>query len=316
MKKKYYYFLIYFILIITALWVIYLPPWEQSVKNLIVINIIIYIIRKPLNSFSAYLFKKRSYRTVVSIAINIIWSIFLFWLLYVFEDTLFFAIVPFLIVAVSLNFKNIINNVASGAILLSSGQFEIGDLIETNGIQGIVREINLNYTKIREFDGVEIIIPNSNVYGSTIVKFTHDKFKLFEPLKKKEFHKSKYYKEYIKMINKILSAKIKTTTYIKKVEILGSLDSIKLDELLLNVFNAYEPIFGIKPDYAVDTTRFGRVRIKLYVKSENPVIILNYLDSFLRDILFALYPDRIYKDWDKYQESLADLKLDDEGDEK
>ena len=315
MKKKYY-FLIYFILIITALWVIYLPPWEQSVKILIVINIIIYIIRKPLNSFAAYLFKKRSYRTTVSIAITIIWSIFLFWLLYVIEDTLFFAIVPFLIVAVSLNFKNIINNMASGALLLSSGKFEIGDLIETNGIQGIVSEINLNYTKIREFDGVEIKIPNSNVFGSTIVKFTHDKFKIFEPLNKEEFHKSKYYKEYIKMINKILSAKIKTTTYIKNIEILGSLDPIKLDELLLKVFNAYEPIFGIKPDYAVDTTRFGRVRVALYVKSENPVIILNYLDSFLRDILFALYPDRIYKDWDKYQESLADLKLDDEGDEK
>jgi len=118
------------------------------------------------------------------------------------------------------------------------------------------------------------------------------------------------------MINKILSANIKTTTYIKKVEILGSLEPIKLDELLLNVFNDYEPIFGIKPDYAVDTTRFGRVRVTLYVKSENPVIIMNYLDSFLRDILFALYPDRIYKDWDKYQESLADLKLEDEGDEK
>ncbi len=115
MKKKYY-FLVYFILIITAVWVIYLPPWGQSVKNLIVINIIIYIIRKPLNSFSVYLFKKRSYRTVVSIAITIIWSIFLFWLLYVIEDTLFFAIVPFLIVAVSLNFKNIINNMASGAL--------------------------------------------------------------------------------------------------------------------------------------------------------------------------------------------------------
>ena len=315
MKKKYY-FLIYLILIIVAFWVFYLPLWEQSLKNLIVINIIIYIIRKPLNSFSAYLFKKRSYRTAVSITVTIIWSIFLFWLLYVFEETLFFAIVPFLIVAVSLNFKNIINNMASGAILLSSGQFEIGDLIETNGIQGIVSEINLNYTKIREFDGVEIKIPNNNVYNSTIVKFTHDKFKIFEPLKKEEFRKSKHYKDYIKLINKILSAKIKTTTYIKKVEILGSLDPLKLDELLLNVFNSYEPIFGIKPDYAVDTTRFGRVRVTLYVRSENQVIILNYLDSFLRDILFALYPDRIYKGWDKYQESLAALKLEDEGDEK
>ena len=178
MKKKYY-FLIYLILIIVALLVIYLSTWTQVVKNLIVINIIVFIIRKPLSSFTAFITKKRSYQMIVSISVNIIWSIFLFWFLIEFDPTLFFAIVPFLVVAISLNFKNIINNMVSGAFLLSSDQFEIGDLIETNEIQGVVREINLNYTKIREFDGVEIIIPNSNVYGFTTVKFTHDKFKIF-----------------------------------------------------------------------------------------------------------------------------------------
>jgi len=227
---------------------------------------------------------------IVSLTINIIWSIFLFLFLIEFDPTLFFAIVPFLVVAVSLNFKNIINNMVSGALLLSSDQFEIGDLIETNEIQGIVKEINLNYTKIQEFDGVEIIIPNSNVYGSTTVKFTHDKFKIYEPLTREEFRKKRHYKEYIKLINKILSAKIKTTTY--------------------------EPIFGIMPDYAIDTTRFGRVRIRLYVKSNNPTIILNYLDSFLRDILFTLYPDRIYRDWEEYQKNLPETTFKSEGDEK
>jgi len=116
---------------------------------------------------------------IVSLSVSVIWSIILFWFLIEFDSTLFFAIVPFLVVAISLNFKNIINNMVSGAFLLSSDQFEIGDLIETNEIQGVVREINLNYTKIREFDGVEIVIPNSNVYGFTTVKFTHDKFKIF-----------------------------------------------------------------------------------------------------------------------------------------
>ncbi|GAH09876.1 unnamed protein product, partial [marine sediment metagenome] len=85
---------------------------------------------------------------------------------------------------------------------------------------------------------------------------------------------------------------------------------------LMNIFKVYEPIFGMLPDYAVDTTRFGRVRIILYVKSSNPIIILNYLDSFLRDILFTLYPDRIYRDWEKYQENLIETNLKDEGDEK
>ena len=315
MKKKYY-FLIYLILIIVAILVIYLSTWTQIVKNLIVINIIIYIIRKPLGSITAAISKKRSYRMIESLSVNIIWIIFLFWFLIEFDPTLFFAIVPFLVVAVSLNFKNIINNMVSGALLLSSDQFEIGDLIETNEIQGIVKEINLNYTKIREFDGVDIIIPNSNVYGFTTIKFTHDKFKIYEPLTREEFRKKRHYKEYIKLINGILSAKIKTTTYVKKLELLGSVDPNLLDEMLMNVFKVYEPIFGILPDYAIDTTRFGRVRIRLYVKSSNPTIILNYIDSFLRDILFTLYPDRIYKDWEEYQKNLLETKLESEGDEK
>jgi len=315
MNKKYY-LLIYIILIIGALLVIYLSPWTQVVKILIVINIVVYILRKPLTSVISFITKKRSYRTIVSISINIIWGICLFWFLIEFDSTLFFAIVPFLVVAVSLNFKNIISNMVSGALLLSSDQFEIGDLIETNDIQGIVKEINLNYTKLQEFDGVEIIIPNSNVYGFTTVKFTHDKFKIYEPLQRDEFRKKRYYREYIKLINKILTAKIQTTTYVKKLELLGSLDPNLLDDLLVNVFKAYEQIFGIMPDYAVDTTRFGRVRILLYVKSNNPTIIVNYLDSFLRDILFALYPDRIYKDWDEYQKTFLETKLESEGDEK
>ena len=315
MKKKYY-FLIYLLLIIVAILVIYLSTWTQIVKNLIVINILVYIIRKPLTSLISFIAKKRSFRTITSISVNIIWSIFLFWFLIEFDSTLFFAIVPFLVVAISLNFKNIINNMVSGAFLLSSSQFEIGDLIETNKIQGIVKEINLNYTKIREFDGVDIIIPNSNVYGSTTVKFTHDKFKIYEPIQREEFRKKRYYKEYIKLINKILSAKIKTTTYVKTLELLGSLDPNFLDEMLMNVFKVYEPIFGIMPDYAIDTTRYGRVRILLYVKSSNPTIILNYLDSFLRDILFTLYPHRIYRDWEEYQKSLPEAGLESEGDEK
>ena len=315
MKKKNY-LLIYVILIIVAILGFYLSTYPQIVKNLIVVNIILYIIRKPIVSITAFITKKRSYRTFVSVSVTIIWGIFLFWFVFEFDSTLFFAIVPFLLVAVSLNFKNIISNMVSGALLLSSDQFEIGDLIETNEIQGIVKEINLNYTKIREFDGVEIIIPNSNVYGFTTVKFTHDKFKIFEPLTREEFRKKRHYKEYLKLINKILTAKIKTTTYVKKLEILGSLDPNLLDEMLKNVFKVYEPIFGIMPDYSIDTTRFGRVRILLYVKSSNPSLILNYLDSFLRDILFTFYPDRIYRDWEKYPGNSIELKINDQGDEK
>jgi hypothetical protein len=189
----------------------------------------------------------------------------------------------------------------SGTLLLAADQFEVGDLIETNDIQGIIQEINLNYSKIRELDGVTVLIPNSEIYGSTVVKFTHEKFKIFEPLKKEEFSKKKYYKDYIKMINKILSSNIKTTIYVKPIEILGSLPPKDLDGILSGVFDAYEPIFGLRPDYAVDTTTFGRARINLYIKSNKPSIVLNYVDAFLRDLLFKLYPDALYQGWETYK---------------
>lgn len=311
MKKKYY-ALIYIALTVIALWIIYYSQlvfgWGPELINLIIINIIIFIARKPLISFFSYFVKNRLYRAVFSITVNVIWGIFLFWLLLPLSGELFIAILSYLVVAISLNFRKVINNMASGALLFSSKKFEIGDLIETNNIQGIVKEINLNYTKIREFDGTDIIIPNQNVYDATLTKFTHGKYKIFEPLPKEEFPKKKYYKRYIKMINKILSSKVKTTIYVKKLELLGSINPENLKSILSEVFERYEPIFGMRPDYAVDTTRFDRVRIMLYVKSEKPDVVLNYMDAFLRDILFELYPEEIYQDWEVYQKKTRTLE--------
>jgi hypothetical protein len=313
--KKRYYVLIYISLILIGILIYYFnPDFKQAVVNLTLINIIIYIIRKPLFSLTAFLFKRRFYRAVISILVNLIWSIFLFWLLYEFSNSLFFAIVPFLIVSVSLNFTKIVNNVAAGAIMLGSEQFQIGDLIETNGVQGIVEEINLNYLKIREFDGLNVIIPNSNVYGSSIVKFTHNKFRTYPKLSEQEFGKKKDYREYLSRLNKLLNSKIKTTIYVKKVFILGTIEPKNLDNLLAPVFEKYKPILGISPDYAVDSIEFGRLGISLYIKSDDPRLILTNTDSFLRDIIFQLYPELIFDGWEKYKEGLNKVEINRGGD--
>lgn len=299
--KKRYYAIIYIAIIAILFWVFYLSEWEQIIVDLIVISGIFYILRKPISSFINYLVRKRLYRAIILTIYNIVWGFFLSWLLLEASFELFIALISFLITAISLNFKLILNNMVSGTLLLAAGQFEVGDLVETNDVQGIIQEINLNYSKIKEFDGVTVLIPNSEIYGSTVVKFTHEKFKIFEPLKKEEFSKKKYYKDYLKMINKILSSNIKTTIYMKPVEILGILPPKDIDGILSGMFDVYEPIFGIRPDYAVDTTTFGRARINLYIKSNKPSIVLNYVDAFLRDLLFKLYPDALFEGWEKYK---------------
>lgn len=314
--KKRYYVLIYTILLLIALWVIYFSGWEQMVIILITINIIVYALRKPLNGLATFMFKRRrSYRVLMSIAINLTWGIFIFWLLITISAELFIAVISFLIVAISLNFRNVINNIVSGILLLTTEQFEVGDLIETNRIQGIVKEINLNHVKIREFDGIDVILPNSNAYGATIIKFTHSRFKIFEPKTREEFEKKKYYRRYQKAINKIISAKIKTTKYVKQVEILGSINPENLDTEFSKIFDRYEPIFGLRPGYSIDKTRSGRVRLNLYIMSEKPIILINYIDAFLRDIVYELYSDEIYQDWKKNKPTL-ELKSKKEGGKK
>ncbi len=310
--KTIYHVLKYLILITIALLVFFFSGWKQITINLVLINILIYVLRRPLIAIAAYIFKRRLYRAINSITINIIWSIFLLWLLFDISQPLFLALVPFIIVAISLNFKNIINNIASGVLLLASEQFEVGDLIEVNNIQGIVKEINLNYTKIREFDGVDIIMQNNNIYGSTVIKFTHNKFKILKKMKKQDFEKRKYYRRYMKAINRIIKSKIKTTKYVKQVEIIGSVDPDNLEEHLSKIFDKYEPIFGIRPNYSIDQTRYGRVRTNLYIISEKPILIVNYIDAFLRDIVFELNSDEIFLDWELYKKQIKSLEKESE----
>jgi small-conductance mechanosensitive channel len=304
MKTKYS-VLKYIILIVIGILVFLFSTWPQVVINLVLINILIYILRKPLKALAAYIFKKRFYKAIVSVTINIVWSSFMLALLWFVSDDLFLALLPFIILAVSLNFKNIVNNIASGLLLLASEPFEIGDLIETNDVQGIVKEINLNFTKIKEFDGVDIVLQNSNIYGSTIIKFTHSKYKILKKMKKEDFEKKKYYRRYMKQINKIMRSKIKTTKYLKQIEIPGTIDPKKVLESISKIFDIYEPIFGIRPNYSVDMTRYSRVRINLYIMSEKPNLVINFIDSFLRDLIYEFHSEEIYRGWEDYKKKKA-----------
>ncbi|MHA1671295.1 MAG: mechanosensitive ion channel family protein [Promethearchaeota archaeon] len=300
--KNYYKYLIYLCLLIPlAIWVYFYSPLRELSVNLFLVIAIIFIIRKPFINLINFFLKKRYYQAIGAIIINIIWSFFIFWFIGTINTPFLVAILSFLVVSISLNVSKIVNNVISGALLLGSGQFEVGDLIETNGIQGLVQEITLNYTIIREFDGVDVIIPNSRVYGSSIIKFTRMKYQAYRRVKKKEFNKKKLYKQYVKMINKLLSSKSKTTRYIKPLELLGSVNPETLNEKIKLVFDRYKPVFGIRPAYVIDKTRFGRVRIKVYISSHKPKLILKFMDSFLRDLVYEIYQEEIFDGWDKYQ---------------
>ena len=292
------------LIFIAALLIYFFSGLNQDILNVFLIIVIIYLIRTPLVRFIASVYRKKLVRIVISSILNIILLVFLFWMVFLISSDLFIAVFSFLVVAISLTFKTVITNTASGALILTSEKFEIGDLIETNGIQGIVEEINLNYTEMREFDGVSVVIPNSKVYGAMLTKFTHKRSTLIDLPKRKEEKKGeKFYERYLDFFNNLIAEEKKITRYAKTVQILSSVDPATIEDKLDEVFEEYSSVFGVQPDFVIDiTTRSNRVRIILHITSKQPEYVVNNVDSLLRDIVFKLYPDKIYKGWEEYKQ--------------
>jgi hypothetical protein len=286
--------LIIFIIVIGfGYWIYYYSGLDQFLINLILINIFVYLLRTILVALSNVVVKSRIIRYTFALIVNIIWLGFIFSLLFFISPTFTIAIISFLLVAISLTFSDIINNIASGIILISKEDIEIGDLVEINNVQGIIHEINLNYTVIKELDGVLTYIPNKNVFNATVMKFTNRGLKELEL-----FNNKKDIKKNIKAFGKLIAKGEKSTLYTKTIEILSSVNPENLENLLSSVFDKYEPLLGVRPDYLVDTTTIDRLKIILLIMADSPNLVLEYIDAFLRDILYKLYPNEIFLGWE------------------
>jgi small conductance mechanosensitive channel len=71
--------------------------------------------------------------------------------------------------AVGLALKDSLSNFASGVMIIIFRPFKIGDFITAGGVSGVVDEIGLFCTLLHTGDNQRIIIPNSGIFGNTIV---------------------------------------------------------------------------------------------------------------------------------------------------
>ncbi|MCG1011695.1 mechanosensitive ion channel family protein [Tepidanaerobacter sp. GT38] len=65
--------------------------------------------------------------------------------------------------AVGFGAQNLVKDVISGFFLIFEDQFNVGDYVEAAGVAGIVDEMGLRTTKIRDFGGQIHIIPNGEI---------------------------------------------------------------------------------------------------------------------------------------------------------
>lgn len=74
-------------------------------------------------------------------------------------------------VAVSLAVKDLLTNLAQGAVIMVVKPFKPGDFIEAGGILGTVHSIEFNYVRLLTRDNKTVLIPNGELAKSKIVNY-------------------------------------------------------------------------------------------------------------------------------------------------
>ncbi|MFN1835601.1 mechanosensitive ion channel family protein [Balneola sp. MJW-20] len=71
-------------------------------------------------------------------------------------------------------FREIGENLLAGIFMSFSRSFEVGDVIESNGLRGTVKRINVRDVHIRTADGCDIYIPSAMIFKNPLLNFTKD----------------------------------------------------------------------------------------------------------------------------------------------
>jgi len=91
-------------------------------------------------------------------------------------DLDFIQVVSFFGLGISFAFKDLLENLIAGAVVIIQNRFRIGDFIQigagTGGIRGKIMEIQTRATILKSIDGTEIVVPNSELMTKSVISYT------------------------------------------------------------------------------------------------------------------------------------------------
>jgi len=68
--------------------------------------------------------------------------------------------------------QSTLSNFASGLLIMTQRPFDVGDVVETGGVMGVIQQVSLFNTHIDTFDNKKMIVPNNTIWSGTITNAT------------------------------------------------------------------------------------------------------------------------------------------------
>lgn len=74
--------------------------------------------------------------------------------------------------AIGFAFQEIASNFIAGILIAFRKPFRIGDIVKVNDHEGRIFDIDLRITRLSTFDGLQVIIPNKDMFTNTVINLT------------------------------------------------------------------------------------------------------------------------------------------------
>ena len=75
-------------------------------------------------------------------------------------------------VGIGFGLQNVVNNFVSGLILMFERPIQPGDIIDVDALQGRVMQIGLRATRVKTWEGAEVIVPNGTMLSGNLINWT------------------------------------------------------------------------------------------------------------------------------------------------
>ncbi|MFX1572362.1 MAG: mechanosensitive ion channel domain-containing protein [Promethearchaeota archaeon] len=201
----------------------------------------------------------------------------------------------------------VVSQFIAGIYLISSRPFKVNDLVNINGIDGLILEIGLNFTTLQKFSGTIVKIPNKTILDTEVLKYTVTLTEdilnsIGSPIDKKNLileASEKYVKE-DKKSKKNLSKKLKISdlkNILKNYEIIRYTFEIAVDldqvpertvEAVAKVCDRYKKIYRYRPQFIL-TYIYWRVHFRFKIYCESPFVVIKNHSHFIKDLMIAIY---------------------------
>jgi small-conductance mechanosensitive channel len=75
-------------------------------------------------------------------------------------------------VGIGFGLQNVVNNFVSGLILIFEAPIQIGDTVEVGSLMGQVTQIGIRTSRVRTYNGSEVIVPNGDLVSNQVINWT------------------------------------------------------------------------------------------------------------------------------------------------